>query len=230
MSFLHDNDDLLFYIDQCIDWETLHAHAEIVQDDPEMLPLNEAKEVYADVLNLVGTFAAKEIAPHQQALDREKIELVNGEVVFPPLLAGIFTQLHGLGLHGMCLPRELNGMNCPMMVYFLCAELMARADVSVMTHHSFHGGIAMALLAYSLEEGSTRFDTEKRQLLETRFAPEIDQIVKGEAWGCMDITEPDAGSDMGALRTRAVQDTNGDWFLTGQKIFVTRFLGEFVSQ
>ena len=60
-----------------------------------------------------------------------------------------------LDLHGMGLPRELGGMNCPMILYFMGSELMARADVSVMAHFGFHGGIAMAMLWFSCLEGTT---------------------------------------------------------------------------
>jgi alkylation response protein AidB-like acyl-CoA dehydrogenase len=227
MNFLQDNADLRFYIDQCIDWELLHHNVELAVDDPESLPIDEAKEFYRDILNLVGEFSANEIAPHAAALDKAEIRLENGEVIVPPIHDQIFAQLAQMGLHGVCLPRELGGMHCPMMVYFLAAELIARGDVSVMTHHSFHGGIAMALLMYSMEEGSSRFDVEKRQLIETRFGDVIRTMAAGEAWGCMDITEPDAGSDMGALRTKAEQDEDGHWFITGQKIFVTSGHGRY---
>ena len=56
-------------------------------------------------------------------------------MVFPPVLDGIFEQIGAMGLHGICLPRELGGMNCPLFLYMLQCELVSRADVSVMTHH-----------------------------------------------------------------------------------------------
>jgi alkylation response protein AidB-like acyl-CoA dehydrogenase len=87
--------------------------------------------------------------------------------------------------------------------------------------------MAMAMLAYSVHEGSTEFDRGKAGITRTRFASEIAEIVSGEAWGCMDITEPNAGSDMAALRTRGVEDANGDWFVTGQKIFITSGHGKY---
>ena len=81
------------------------------------------------------------------------------------------------------------------------AEMMARADVSAMAHHSFHGGIAMAALVFSALEGSSDIDPVTGRINETRWRKAITEIASGEAWGCMDITEPDAGSDMAALRT-----------------------------
>ena len=227
MNFLTDNQDLLFYVDHHVDWKQLHGLVEIAPSHPEALDVTEARGFYRDILELVGEFSAKEIATNSKALDEDKMRLENGEVVFPPVLERIVTGLSEMGLHGMCLPRDLGGMNCPLMVYFLCGELLARGDVSVMTHNGFHGGIAMALLMYSMEEGSCTFDVQQRRLLETRFGEQIQAIVSGKAWGSMDITEPDAGSDMGALRTKAVQDENGNWFVTGQKIFVTSGHGRY---
>src|SRR5690606_2600020 len=113
------------------------------------------------------------------------------------------------------------GLNVPLLVYFLNSELMARADVSVMAHHGFHGGIAMAMLAFSVKEGTTRFDLDARVIRETRFAEQMAEIARGDAWGCMDITEPGAGSDMAALTTVGEQDADGRWTVSGQKIFIT---------
>ncbi len=150
-----------------------------------------------------------------------------GEARFPPRAAGIFEQIKQLELHGLCVPRELGGLNAPMALYYLLSELFGRADVSIMAHHGFHGGMAAAALMFSAREGTTKFDPKTGAILETRFRPMIDDIVKGRAWGCMDITEPDAGSDMAKLRCVGEQDEKGDWFVTGQKIFITSGHGKW---
>ena len=177
---------------------------------------------------MVGGFVADEIAPYTAELDREGVRHEGGEAVFPPRLAGIFEQIKRLGLHGLCVPRELGGMNAPVMLYFLASELFGRADVSVMAHHGFHGGMAMAMLLFSVREGTTKIDPrpghDHSRRASARF---IDEIVRGEAWGCMDITEPDAGSDMARLRARGEQDGDGNWFVTGQKIFITSGHGKY---
>jgi len=118
-------------------------------------------------------------------------------------------------------------MNLPMLVYFLNSEMLGRADVSVMAHHGFHGGIAMALLLFSIREGTTEIDPTTGRVKKTRFLEAIQEIARGDAWGCMDITEPDAGSDMGALRARGEQDADGNWFVTGEKIFITSGHGKW---
>jgi alkylation response protein AidB-like acyl-CoA dehydrogenase len=114
-----------------------------------------------------------------------------------------------------------------MLVYWMNAEMIARGDVSVMAHHGFHGGIAMAMLIFSHQEGTTEFDAQELKLVRTRWEKQIKEIASGDAWGCMDITEPDAGSDMAKLKAVATQDENGNWFVTGQKIFITSGHGKY---
>src|SRR5690606_23486399 len=77
------------------------------------------------------------------------------------------------------------------------------------------------------EEGTTTFDRATRRITGTRFADAISEIMAGEAWGSMDITEPDAGSDMAALRCRAEQDEDGQWRVTGSKLFITSGHGKY---
>lgn len=226
-NFYSDNDDLRYYVERGIDWSELVRVAEADFRNPGgPRTVDEAVAFYKDTLEMVGGFVADEVAPHAAELDRAGVKLDGGEAVFPPRLAGIFDQVKALGLHGLCVPRELGGMNAPVMVYFLASELFGRGDVSVMAHHGFHGGMAMAMLLFSVREGTTKIDPDKGTILETRFRSYIDEIVRGEAWGCMDITEPDAGSDMARLRTRAVEE-NGQWYVTGQKIFITSGHGKY---
>jgi len=221
-SFFTDNDDLQFYFDRALDWRTLYEVTEFGKDDPEApKDLAEAIAGWRDVAELIGTLAAEEIAPIATQLDREAPRLENGEVVEGTAMRRAMRRMKETGLHRVGLPRELGGMNAPVLVYMIGLEIFSRADVSFMAHHSFHGGIAMALLAYSLAEGSTKVDVATRKILETRFAREIEEIARGDAWGSMDITEPDCGSDMGAMRTVAVEESPDDWRVSGQKIFIT---------
>lgn len=226
-NFYTDNADLAFYVDRWIDWAAVVGITENDFTDPEGFKnLDEALEFYREILGAMGSFAATEVAPRAARIDHDPMRFVDGEVVPSKDLDAVFRGLGDMQVHGMCLPRELGGLNVPLAVYMINAEMLARADVGIMTHHSFHGGIAMAMLVYSIHEGTTKVGPDGRFTV-TRFAKEIEQIATGRAWGCMDITEPDAGSDMAALRTRAEQDGDGNWFLTGQKIFITSGHGRY---
>src|SRR6185503_4243845 len=187
----------------------------------------EATTFYREVATTVGAFAADEVAPWGAEIDRQGVHFKNGEVTFPPRLAGIFSKMAELDLFGLTLPRELGGTNAPLLLYFINGELLARADVSVMSHYGFHGGIAMAMLVLSLLEGSTEIDRDTGRVVKTRWSSEMAEIASGRAWGSMDITEPDAGSDMAALRSVATQAADGSWRLKGQKIFITSGHGQY---
>ncbi len=228
-NFYLDNDDLRFYIDKGLDWEPLIEVTERGFTMPESFAdADEALTFYRDALEMFGKFVAKEVAPRSHDLDSQEIALgEDGEVRVPEALDEIFEKMKGLGLHSLAIPRDLGGMNAPLLLYMVNSELMARADVSTMTHFGLHAGIALALLVYSIHEGTTEFDPETSAIVSTRFEEAIAEIMVGEAWGSMDITEPDAGSDMGALRTRAHQDEEGTWRLTGQKIFITSGHGKY---
>ncbi len=221
-NFYKDNDDLRFYVTKGIDWEPLVRLTEYdwkAPDGPESL--EEAVENFGDILSMIGEFVAAEVAPRAKAIDEEHPRIEDGEVHFPPVQQEIYDQLVELGLHGMCIPRELGGFNVPFLVFSMQHELFSRADVSVCAHNGFHGGMALAMLAYSIDEGTTEFDPELPGITSTRFQQAIEEIMAGEAWGSMDITEPDAGSDMAKLRTKGVLGEDGIWRVTGQKIYIT---------
>ena len=226
--FLSDNADLLFYLERGVDWNTLAEVTEYGWQAPEGFQnAAEARQFYGEVAKMMGELVAEHIAPRAAEIDREHASLRSGEAVEGPAMQAVFDAIRAADLHKLCIPRELGGLNAPLLLYFVGAEMIARADASCMTHFSFHGGMAMAMLVYSVREGTTEFDVAHSRIGATRFATEIGEIARGDAWGCMDITEPNAGSDVAALRTRAEQDTQGNWTVTGQKIFITSGHGKY---
>ncbi|MBC8066812.1 MAG: acyl-CoA dehydrogenase family protein [Deltaproteobacteria bacterium] len=225
-NFLTDNDDLLYYLEKGLDWAPMvEATERELGSEGAPASVAEAVSGYRDMAELVGRFCADEVAPAGVKIDRLPIEMKDGEAVLPAPMNQLFQQIKALDLHWMCVPRELGGMNTPLLLYFINTELFARADVSVTAHHSFHGGIALALLIFSIREGSTTFEGAK--ITDTRFRAAIEEVASGEAWGTMCITEPDAGSDMAAMRTVGEQDEDGNWFVSGQKIFITSGHGKY---
>ncbi|MDY0003042.1 MAG: acyl-CoA dehydrogenase family protein [Polyangia bacterium] len=227
-NYFLDNEDLLFYVDRFIDWETLVGLVEPrLGPGGELASVSDAKELYRDTLTMIGQLSAEEIAPRIPEIDRTPLRLEKGEVVHPRAFIEIFDQMKELELHSMCIPRALGGMNCPMMMYFLAGELIGRADVSVMAHFGFHQGMALALMYYAVLEGNADLDLESGELHSLRFRDIVEEIASGEAWGAMDITEANAGSDMAALRCKGEQDASGSWFVTGEKIFITSGHGKY---
>jgi len=227
-NFYEDNADLRWYVTRGVDWAPLVSATEYGFRAPDAFAdTAEAVATYEDVLRMLGEFSAEVIAPRAAEIDCDHPTLKGGEVELGAAMNEIFGQLADLGLHGMCVPRELGGMNLPMLLMSIQHELLARADVSVNVHNGFHCGVATGLVGFSVFEGTTEVDVEGGRIAKTRFGDAIADILSGNAWGAMDITEPDAGSDMAALRTKGEQDADGNWFVTGQKIFITSGHGKY---
>jgi len=195
-SYFTDNDDLRFYMtERGAEWAQLVEITEYgfrTKDGFKAVP--EALEFYTQVAEMVGELAAEEVGPRAAKIDREETHLAGGEAVPGTAMTEIFERIKAADVHRLCIPRELGGLNAPILLYFLVAEMLARGDVSVMTHHSFHGGMAMAMLVYSLNEGTTELDLANAAISKTRFAAEMDEIARGEAWGCMTSPSPTPGA------------------------------------
>ncbi|MEE2834400.1 MAG: acyl-CoA dehydrogenase family protein [Myxococcota bacterium] len=223
-NFFTDNADLQYYVDKGIDWAPLIDAVEFPRTDTNK---TEMIESYREVLELLGTFSGEQIGPYADELDSQEMRVVDGEVPIAPRMAQILESAQELGLHGLSIPTDLGGMNCPLMLYYLNAELMGRGDVSVMSHFGFHSGIALCLLFWSIDEGTTQIDPETGEILSTRWRADIERMRDGLEWGSMDLTEPHAGSDLANLRSRAEQDEDGNWFVTGSKIWITSGHGRY---
>ncbi len=226
-NFYSDNEDLKFYVEQAIDWPELVDLTELhfrTQDAPK--DWREAVQTYRDTLDLFGQFVGDEIAPRGRALDSEGMHFKEGQVVGGPAHEAIFSQLKEMGVYGLLVPRELGGMNMPTILYLLVAEIIARGDVSCMTHFGFHAYAASIITQYSVKEGTAKID-EAGRIQSTRFDAIVKELMAGKAWGAMDLTEPGAGSDLAAIRARATRDAHGVWRLTGNKIFITSGHGNY---
>ncbi len=225
-NFYLDNEDLRFQIEKAFDWTEIIALYErnfTAEDGFESE--QEAREFYRDIFDNFGKFVATEVAPKSREIDGQHPVLEDGEVKVCPQAAAIYDGFKEMGLYALNIPRELGGLNAPFTTYFVIAEMLSRADVSLVGHYGFHGGIAMSLFAYSLKEGS--IEHEDGVITATRWDEAITEIIEGDAFGCMVLTEPNAGSDLGACRTKGVLGDDGKWRVTGQKIFITSGHGQY---
>ena len=154
--------------------------------------LNDAQR---EIQALTREFADSEIAPHAAAWDREHH--------FPREL---FAKLAELGLMGVCIPDEYGGAGADFLSYILVLEELSRADAGV--------GVTVAVHTSACTLPILSFGTEEQR---ARFVP---PLARGEGIGAFALTEPEAGSDAGALRAKA--DPNGDgWTITGSKQWIT---------
>mgnify|MGYP000173616029 CR=1 FL=1 len=218
-NFFTDNDDLRFQLSR-INWDRLVEVTEgLTKDDDAVKSGEEGAEFYDQLLESLGDYIAQEIAPHRQELDEQHPELKDGECSEPARMDSIMKGLGEMGAFGLSLPRNVGGMNAPLVVSSAFYEMLSRADVSVMSHFGFHAGIAQALQMYSIDEGSA--EVEDGKLTKTRWHDAIAKMATGEEWGAMVLTEPGAGSDLGQMRAKATLGDDGKWRINGQKIFIT---------
>ncbi len=219
-NFYTDNADLRFHIEKRVDWPALFEVVERkAAADERPASLEEARETYEDVLKEIGKFCARSIAPGARTIDGEPTQLADGQVIEAPTFAKLFKSIKKLQVYGLPVPRELGGLNAPAVVYMAASEVMARADVSVMTHFGFHTGVAMSLITYALRDPRTV--VRDGRLVSTPYDQPIAEMIGGKEWGCMVLTEPGAGSDLGAVRTFAKYGDDGVWRMSGEKIYIT---------
>jgi alkylation response protein AidB-like acyl-CoA dehydrogenase len=165
-------------------------------------PNAEQKEVQA----LARDFARQEIEPYAAEWDRDH--------TFP---RPVFAKLAELGLMGACVPEEYGGAGTDFLSYILVLEELSRADAGVGVTVAVHtSAVTLPLLEFGTDEQRSRF---------------VPPLARGEQLGAFALTEPDSGSDAGALRTRAEPDADGDtWTITGTKQWITngRHAGTFL--
>jgi alkylation response protein AidB-like acyl-CoA dehydrogenase len=159
----------------------------------------EQREIQA----LARDFAAERIEPHAAEWDRDHR--------FP---RDLFAQLAELGLMGACVPEEYGGAGADFLSYILVLEELSRADAGVGVTVAVHtSAVTLPILAFGTDEQRSRF-----------VAP----LARGEHLGAFALTEAEAGSDAGSLRTRAEPEPGGDgWRISGTKQWITnaRFAG-----
>src|SRR5207302_10131064 len=127
----------------------------------------------------------------------------------------LFAELAELGLMGACIPSEYGGAGIDFLSYILVLEELSRADAGV--------GVTVAVHTSAVTLPILTFGTEEQQ---SRFVP---PLARGEHLGAFALTEPEAGSDAGSLKTRAAPDGDG-WRITGAKQWITnaRYAGTLV--
>jgi alkylation response protein AidB-like acyl-CoA dehydrogenase len=160
----------------------------------------EQKEIQA----LAREFARQEIDPHAAEWDRSH--------TFP---REVFAKLAEIGLMGACVPEEYGGAGADFLSYVLVLEELSRADAGVGVTVAVHtSAVTLPLLAFGTEEQRSRF---------------VPPLARGEHLGAFALTEPEAGSDAGALRTRAEPEGDG-WRINGGKQWITnaRHAGTFL--
>ena len=214
-NFYRDNDDIQFLFKH-IDLGNLATICEngfkfAGEFDYAPADADEAIQNYNLVLDSLGQLSGDFIAPRAEDIDREGNTLnEDGSVTYAKGIQQSIEKLAKADVMGFTLPYRFGGLNFPNLVYTMAIEIVSRADASLMNIFGLQG-IAETINAFASEEIKEKY---------------LYDFAAGKVTGAMVLTEPDAGSDLQAVKLRAFQDAGGSWFLHGVKRFITNGCGD----
>lgn len=213
-NYFTDNPDLLYHFErvdlrEIVDfYEDNYKQAEKFNYAP--INYEDAKENFRRILEITGDIAANYIAPRSPGIDEEGAVFKDGKVFYAKGTRESLDLLSKAELMGMILPREYGGLNMLTTIYMFATEMISRADASLMNIFGLQDiGKTLAVFGNSAQK--------------QEFLP---GFAAGKYTGAMALTEPDAGSDLQAVKLTAYQDEKGNWFLRGVKRFITNGNGE----
>lgn len=163
-------------------------------------------EITAAVLEEAGRFAADVLAPLDRKGDEVGAKLENGGVVTAPGWTEAYRRWVEGGWNGLSAPETFGGQGLPIALHAACSEMVSAANVAF--------GLCPLLTQSGIEALEAHGSDELKRVY-------LAKLVSGEWSGSMQLTEPQAGSDVGALRTRAERRSDGSYRLKGTKIFIT---------
>lgn len=164
----------------------------------------DAMDNYDRVLEIVGELCGTTIADNAESVDHEGPTVADGRVTYASGTQQNLDACRKAGLMGMSMPRRFGGLNFPITPYIMAADIVSRADTG------FENLWGLQDCAETLYE----FGTEEQR---ERFIP---RVCAGETMS-MDLTEPDAGSDLQSVMLKATEAPDGTWRLNGVKRFIT---------
>ena len=174
------------------------------------LDFDDAMDSYEKVLEIAGEISGDIVAPNAESVDHEGPHVVDGRVVYAEGTAKNLDALVKAGLMGISLPRRYNGLNFSLVPYIMAADMVSRADA----------GFVNIWGLQDCAETIYEFADEDQRM---RYLP---RVCAGQTMA-MDLTEPDAGSDLQAVMLKATPDeANGCWRLNGVKRFITNGDGD----
>ncbi|MBR4844427.1 MAG: acyl-CoA dehydrogenase family protein [Alistipes sp.] len=213
-NFYLDNKDLQYHLSHPLMKRIIELKERNFADAKEYdyAPQNveDALDSYRRVLEIVGDVCGEVIAANAESVDHEGPRVVNDHVEYASGTVRNIEALNEAGLGGMTLPRKYDGLNMPVTCFAMANEMVARADAGFEN-------------IWGLQDCAETINEFASEEIKQRFLP---RVSAGETCA-MDLTEPDAGSDLGAVMLKATWDEEGQtWRLNGCKRFITNGDGD----
>ena len=213
-NFFSDNKDLQFHLNHPLMRKIVElkergfADKELYDYAPQ--DFDDAMDSYRRVLEIAGEVCGDVIAPNAEGVDHEGPRVVNDHVEYASGTVRNMKAVVDAGLSGMTLPRKYDGLNFPLICFVMANEMVARADAG------FENIWGLQDCAETLNEFAS--EEQKEKFL---------KWVSAGATCAMDLTEPDAGSDLGAVMLKATwSEERQTWLLNGVKRFITNGDGD----
>ncbi len=213
-NFFLDNPDLKFHLSHPLMQKIVALRERNFENkdkfDYAPVDFEDAMDNYEKVLEIVGDICGEIIAPNAEEVDAEGPKVIDGHVQYARGTQENLDALVKAGLMGITLPRKYEGLNFPIVPYIMAADIVSRADA----------GFVNIWGLQDCAETINEFATEDQK---ERFLP---RISNGQT-AAMDLTEPDAGSDLQAVQLKATYNEEEDkWYLNGVKRFITNGDGD----
>ena len=180
------------------------GYADADKFDYAPLDFADAMDSYERVLEVVGEICGTTIADNAEAVDAQGPKVANGRVTYAEPTSQNLDLCRKAGLMGMSMPRRLGGLNFPITPYIMAADIVSRADTGFENLWGLQD-CAETIYEFASEEQKQRF---------------IPLVCQGATMS-MDLTEPDAGSDLQSVMLKATEQPDGTWRLNGVKRFIT---------
>ncbi len=207
-NFYIDNPDLRHHLNHPLMQKIVELkernYSDAAKYDYAPMDFADAMDSYDKVLEIVGDICGGTIADNAEGVDHDGPKVENGRVIYAPGTQENLELCRKAGLMGMAMPRRLGGLNFPITPYIMAADIVSRADTG------FENLWGLQDCAETIYEFA---DEDQKQ----RYIP---RVCKGETMS-MDLTEPDAGSDLQSVMLKATQKPDGSWVLNGVKRFIT---------
>lgn len=208
-NFYIDNQDIKFHLGHPLMKKIValkernYTQAQKYEDAPR--DFEDAFDNYDKVLEIVGEICGDVVAVNAESVDTEGPHVVDGHVQYAAGTQQNMDVINQAGLNGISLPREYNGLNFPIVPFIMAAELVARADAGLQN-------------IWGLQDCAETISEYADEMQKAKYLP---RVSAGETCA-MDLTEPDAGSDLQAVQLKAsFNEKDGKWYLNGVKRFIT---------
>jgi hypothetical protein len=213
-NFYTDNNILKFHLEHPLMEKIVALREKNFSDSSKFdyapFDFEDAMDSYDKVLEAIGEICGDIIGPNAESIDTEGPRVVDGHVVYARGTQENLDALSKAGLLGITLPREYGGLNFPIIPYIMAADMVSRADAGFVN-------------IWGLQDCAETIHEFADEDQKNRYLP---RVCQGETMA-MDLTEPDAGSDLQAVELKATFDEKkGKWMLNGVKRFITNGDGD----